>query len=64
MDERPSHEVAIRISGKYPAGTKQHAMIVLAGDGGLEHMIEAFKTALLAAGFSMDTVKKLDELDV
>lgn len=60
----PTHKIEITISGNYPHGSKQHAMVSLSGDGGLDHMIEAFKAALVAAGFSMDTAKKLDEIDV
>ena len=62
MDEL-THKVEITISGIYPQGTKQYASVALCGDGGLDHMIEAFKAALIAAGFAMDTAKKLDELD-
>ena len=63
MDEL-THKVEITISGNYPHGNKQHAMVSLSGNGGLDHMIEAFKAALIAAGFSIGTAKKLDELDV
>ena len=59
----PTHKVEITISGNYTHGTRQHASVSISGDGGLDHMIEAFKAALIAAGFSTDTAKKLDELD-
>ena len=59
----PTHKVDITISGNYTHGTRQHASVSIIGDGGLYHMIEAFKAALIAAGFSTDTAKKLDELD-
>lgn len=59
-----THKVEITVSGKYQHGTNQYASISIGGDGGLEHMIYAFKSILIAAGFSMDLVKKLDELDV
>lgn len=62
MDEL-THKVDVTISGNYPHGYKQHASISISGDGSLDHMMEAFKAALLAAGFAMDTAKKLDELD-
>jgi hypothetical protein len=54
MDEL-THKVEITISGNYPHGTKQHSSVSISGDGGLDHMIEAFKAALIAAGFSIDT---------
>lgn len=58
-----SHTIEISINGNYVHGPKQHVSVVLSGDGGLDHFIEAFKTALVAAGFAMDTVKKLDDLE-
>lgn len=63
MDEL-THKVEISISGNYPHGAKQHAFVSISGDGGLDHMIDAFKAALIAAGFSMDTAKKLVEITV
>ena len=62
MDEL-THKVEITITGNYPHGSKQHAHVAISGDGSLDHMIEAFKTALIAAGFALYTAKKLDELD-
>lgn len=59
-----THTVTITISGNYPHGTKQHASISIIGTGDLGHMIEAFKTALVAAGFSTDTAAKLGAIDV
>ena len=58
-----THKIEITITGNYPHGSKQHASISISGDGGLDHMIESFKAALIAAGFSMETATKLDELD-
>lgn len=58
-----THTIEITITGNYPHGGKQHASVSLSGDGGLDHMIEAFKASLIAGGFSMETAKKLDELD-
>ena len=63
MDEI-THNITITIDGNYPHGKKQHSQVSIGGDGGLEHMLEAFKSSLLAAGFSVDLVKKLDELDI
>ena len=63
MNEDMTHTVTITVSGNYPHGQKQHASVTINGDGGLDHMIEAFKAALVAAGFALDTAKKLDEID-
>jgi len=62
-DDEMTHTVTITVSGNYPHGQKQHASVTINGDGGLDHMIEAFKAALVAAGFALDTAKKLDEID-
>lgn len=59
MMEKLTHKVEITISGNNPL---QHATVSIDGDGGIEHMIEAFKAALVAAGFAIDTAKKLDEM--
>lgn len=59
-----THIIDIKITGNFPRGGKQHAMVSLSGDGSLDHIIEAFKIALVAAGFSMDTAKKLDEINI
>lgn len=64
MDEL-THTVTITIDGNYPHGAKQHAQVIMSGDGDLHHMIEAFKAALMAAGFGYETVKQFDEaLDI
>lgn len=63
MNEDMTHTVTITVSGNYPHGQKQHASITINGDGGLDHMIEAFKAALVASGFALDTAAKLDLVD-
>lgn len=62
MDEL-THKIEITIIGNYPHGSKQQAMVSLSGDGGLDHMIDAFKAALIVAGFAVEIANKLDELD-
>lgn len=65
MDELTlTHKVEITIIGNYLHGARQHASVSISGDGSIDHMIEAFKAALVAAGFAMDTARKLDELDI
>lgn len=63
MDDDMTHTVTITVAGNYPHGQKQHSQVTLSGDGGLDHMIEAFKASLIAAGFALDTAKKLDDID-
>ena len=59
-DDKPTHTVTITVTGHYSHGPAQHAQIALAGDGGLDHMLDAFKAALVAAGFAMATAAQLD----
>ena len=55
-----THTVTITVTGNYPHGSKQQASVSMSGDGGLDHMLDAFRAALVAAGFSTDTAAKLD----
>lgn len=64
MVDELTHTVEIAVYGNYPTGQMLHAKVQISGDGGLDHMIEAFKAALVAAGFLLDTAKQLDELNV
>lgn len=63
MENDLTHVVEITVIGNYPNGQKQQAKVSISGDGDLDHMIEAFKAALVAAGFSTDIAKKLDLVD-
>lgn len=58
-----THTVEIIITGNYPHGQKQHASVKMRGNGDLDHMTEAFKAALVAAGFSLEVAAKLDGFD-
>ena len=59
-----THKITITIEGHYEHGTAQeHASLTLHGDGGIEHMIDAYKMGLNAAGFALETAKKLDEVE-
>ena len=63
MTDDLTHTVTITVTGKYPHGSREHCSVTLAGHGDLDHMIEAFKAALVAAGFSVATAAKLDGLE-
>lgn len=60
MGDDMTHTVTITVTGNYPHGHKQQSQVMISGDGGLVHMMEAFKSALIAAGFSLDIAKMLD----
>lgn len=62
MDEL-THSVEITITGNYQHGQKQYVKVQMAGDGSLDHMIEAFKSSLVAAGFSLKTAASLDRIE-
>jgi hypothetical protein len=51
-----THTVTITISGNYPHGDKTHEQVTIGGDGSISHMILAFRTAMVAAGFSAETI--------
>ena len=63
MNDDLTHTVTITVTGKYPHGSREHCSVTIAGNGDLDHMIEAFKASLVAAGFSMATAAKLDGLE-
>ena len=47
-----THIVEIRIIGNYPDGLKNHVVIAVSGDGGREHVEQAFTTVLASLGFA------------
>lgn len=64
MNEPSTHSITMSVSGRYVHGQAQEqASVTIRGDGGLDHCIEAFKAFLVAAGFSLETARKLDGLD-
>ncbi len=58
MDEL-THNIEIIISGNYQNGPKHHATISISGSGDCDHMLEAFRAALIASGYPIDEVKNL-----
>lgn len=59
-----THVVTITIDTKYVHGSNQRVSVQIDGDGGIKHMIEVFRVTLLAAGFGLETVKKMEEWDI
>ncbi len=55
-----THSVTVTIVGRYQHGERQHASVTMSGDGGLDHMLDVFRAALVAGGFSTETAAKLD----
>jgi hypothetical protein len=54
-----THTVKIEVVGMYQHGEKQHASVSVAGNGSIDHMLDTFAAALVAAGFSADTASRL-----
>lgn len=61
--DKPTHTVVITVLVDHPAGQCQQNSVSISGNGNFDHMIEAFKTSLIASGFSLGAVKAMDELD-
>lgn len=59
-DDRASHTVTITVAGRYPHGKEQQlSWVTVAGDGSLDHMLDTFRAALVAAGFAPSTAGAL-----
>jgi len=60
-----THTISIRTDYKYLHGDpdKRTSIVTIDGDGDLDHYIETFRTALVAAGFAMETAARLDIKD-
>ena len=64
MDDYYTHSISITLTERYPHGKQvEQAAVTLHGDGGLEWYVDAFRTALVAAGFVTDTAKRLKVSD-
>ena len=60
MTDDLTHTVTVTVTGNYAHGPKQHATVMMAGAGDVEHMLDAFRAAMVAAGFSTALAAKLD----
>jgi hypothetical protein len=60
-DDDLTHRITITLHGLYPHGKEhEHASVTMAGDGSLDHFVDAFRAALVAAGVSASTAALLD----
>lgn len=63
-DPASSHCVRVLYEAQYPHATGKHTAEVLArGDGTLQHWVKTFQAALVAAGFALETAKRLELRD-
>ena len=58
-DIQHSHTVQIIVRHRYGARESVAADLLVAGDGSIDHMVDSFQAALVAAGFSTDTAGRL-----
>lgn len=54
-----THKIEITITGNYPHGQKQHATVSVSGDGSIEHMLDTFRAAMVAGGYSTEMAQRL-----
>lgn len=54
-----THTVTIAVAHKSTHTGQGSASVTITGDGSLDHMLDAFQAALVAAGFSADTAGRL-----
>ena len=56
-----THRITITVHRLYPHGKEhEHSSVKMAGDGSLDHFIDAFRAALFAGGVSASTAALLD----
>jgi len=67
VPEDLTHAVTVTVFGLYDRGPEEHVSVTIRGDGGLTHMVDAFRAALIAVGFSpaqVDDCCQVSDLDV
>jgi hypothetical protein len=56
----PTHSVTVIVKARYPHNREhQQASVTVDGDGDIEHMLDTFRAALVAAGFSATQADRL-----
>lgn len=59
MDDDLTHTIKIEVTGHYPHGVKEHAIVSLSGSGDADHYLDAIRAAMFAGGFVIDTVGRV-----
>ena len=55
-----THTIEIKVSAEYQhSKEKEESSVKITGNGDIDHMLDAFKASLVAAGFSIDFAKNL-----
>lgn len=54
-----THTVTVTVAHRTPHTGQGSASVTITGDGSLDHMLDAFQAALVAAGFAPDTAARL-----
>jgi hypothetical protein len=55
----PSHTVTVMLAGKAQHVAGAGGSVTVAGDGSMQHVLQAFRAGLLAAGFSAADAARL-----
>jgi hypothetical protein len=53
-----THRITITVESRYQHGTNQVVSVAIDGDGCIDHFIQAFQSALVAAGFAPVTAAR------
>lgn len=54
-----THTVTITVTHRSPHTGPDSASVSITGDGSIQHMLDAYQAALVAAGFAPDTAARL-----
>lgn len=56
--------ILIQTSDETDPLSNEYKRVEIDGDGSIEHFFETFIAALVTNGFALDTVKKIQEIDI
>lgn len=59
LQSENTHRIEIVIVGLFPMQEEKQVELKVSGDGSLEYCVETMKAALIAFGFTPDTVGKI-----
>lgn len=58
-----THTITVTVVGRNMHGEDERSSVEIAGDGSLDHHLQAYVAALVASGFATDTAAKLLTLE-
>jgi hypothetical protein len=57
-----THTIEVAYAADYPDGVRHLSRVSVSGDGSLDHALDTFRAALVAAGFAASVAERLDVL--